>query len=444
MSDLKLDTVNTMETSVSINDPKMMKKIVTAGAIGSALEWYDFYIYGMAAALVFNHLFFPNVSPIMGTLAAFATFGLGFFARPIGGIVFSHFGDRIGRKKILVITLLMMGGATALIGLLPTYESAGIWAPILLVVLRLVQGFGSGAELGGAVLMAVEASKPNKRGFSQSFVFMGVQLGLLASSSIFFFISSLLPEEQFLTWGWRIPFLLSIILIGVGFWIRLRVSESPAFAEMKKKQKESRIPVIEVFKTAPKNLLVLMGGRMAENGLLYLYSVFLVNYVSQHLGLPKSVGTIGMIIASIIGLITVPFFASLSDKIGRRPLLIGGAVFSALAVFPIFWLADTKSTVLVWVALILGVSISWGVMVSVQGVYCAELFPTHLRYTGFTVGREISSLFAGGIAPFIATALLASSGGESWPVATYALILALIAVVALWFGPETYKNDITK
>jgi MHS family shikimate/dehydroshikimate transporter-like MFS transporter len=427
----------------TITETSTMRKIVTAGAIGSALEWYDFYIYGMAAALVFNKLFFPNVSPTIGTLAAFGSFGLGFFARPIGGIVFSHYGDKIGRKSVLIITLLLMGGATTLIGLLPTYQSIGIWAPILLVLMRLIQGFGSGAELGGAVLMAVESSTPARRGFSQSFIFIGVQVGLLVSSSIFYVFSNTLSDAQFMSWGWRVPFLLSSVLVVVGFYIRTRISESPAFAEIKKKQKQVRIPVVELLRTERKSLLVVIGARMAENGLLYLYSVFLVNYISKQLHLSSGIGTAGMVIASALGIVTIPFFANLSDKIGRRPLLIGGAAFSALAVFPIFWMIDTQSSVLITIALILGISISWGAMVSVQGVYLAELFPTHLRYSGFTFGREISSLFAGGIAPFIATALLAWSGGASWPVAIYALTLALIALVALCFGPETYKKDIS-
>lgn len=422
----------------------IIRRVVTAGAVGSALEWYDFYIYGTAAALVFNQLFFPNVSPILGTLAAFATYGVGFFARPVGGIVFSNYGDKLGRKSILVITLLLMGVATTLMGLLPTYGAIGIWAPILLVTLRLLQGFGAGAELGGANTMVSEYSSSGRRGFNTGWIFFGVVAGLMAGASIFAGISALLPEEQFLAWGWRIPFLLSIVIVAVGMYIRLRIAESPVFTEIQEGQSQAEVPVKEVVRSEPKGLLIVMGGRMAENGLLYLYSVFLLAYISQQLNLPNVTGLIGLIIASFLALATIPFFATLSDRIGRHPVLVGGAAFSALSAFPIFWLINTESSILIWLGLVFGLSLAWGSMVGTQGVYFTELFPARLRYSGYTVGREVSSVFAGGLSPFIATALLAWSGGEAWPVATYAAALSLIALVALYLGPETYQKDISK
>ncbi len=417
------------------------RRVLVASAVGSALEWYDFFIYGTAAALVFGEIFFPKADPTVGTLLAFASFGVGFVARPFGGLVFGHLGDRIGRKPVLVITLLLVGAGTFLIGLLPTYESIGVWAPVLLVVLRLVQGFGAGAEYGGAVIMAVEHAPPGKRGLFGSFAPLGVTVGLLLANGVFALFAAL-PKEDFLTWGWRVPFLLSIVLIFVGFYIRYRVSETPVFTEIAAKNAAARSPVIEAVKRHPREFLVVIGARLAENGLGYLFPVFALSYMTQQLHLPKTMILQGNMLAYSIQLLTIPFFSILSDHVGRRPVYLFGALFSALFAFPFFMLVGTQSQPLIYVALILGISIGVAAMFGPQAAYFAELFGARLRYSGFAFARELGSILAGGPAPFVAAALLLYSGGQPWLVAGYFVLLSLITALAVYLGPETYRSDI--
>ena len=417
------------------------KRVILASAVGSALEWYDFFIYGMAAALVFGDLFFPQSDPTVGTLLAFATFGVGFFARPFGGLVFGRLGDRIGRKPVLVITLMLVGGGTFLIGLLPTYETAGVWAPILLVVLRLVQGFGAGAEYGGAVIMAVEHAPPGKRGLFGSWAPIGVTVGNLLAAGVFAIFSSL-PKEEFLDWGWRVPFLLSIVLIAFGFYIRAKVSETPVFSEIAAKNKAARSPVKEALRKHPREFLVVVGARLAENGLGYLFPVFTLNYMTKTLGMDKGMVLGGIMSAHALSLITIPYFSALSDRIGRRPVYMGAALFSAAWAIPFFLLVNTGTPVLVWFALIMAISVGVAGMFGQQAAYFAEMFGARLRYTGFALAREIGSILAGGPAPFIAALLLAWWGGAPWGVAGYIIILALITATAVYFGPETHRSAI--
>ena len=417
------------------------KRVLLASAVGSALEWYDFFIYGTAAALVFGELFFPKADPSIGTLLAFATFGVGFVARPFGGLVFGHLGDRIGRKPVLVITLMLVGAGTFLIGLLPSYNSAGVWAPILLVVLRLVQGFGAGAEYGGAVIMAVEHAPPGKRGLFGSVAPMGVTIGLLLANGVFALFSAL-PKDEFLAWGWRMPFLFSIVLILVGFYIRARVSETPVFSEIAAKNKAARSPVVEAVKKHPREFLVVLGARLAENGLGYLFPVFALSYMTQQLHLPKGMILQGNMLAYAIQLLAIPLFAMLSDRIGRRPVYMGGAIFSALFAFPFFMLVNTQSQPLIYLGLILGVAVGVGAMFGPQAAYFAEMFGARLRYSGFAFARELGSILAGGPAPFLAASLLIWGGGQPWGVALYMIVLSLITVIAVYFGPETYRSNI--
>jgi len=417
------------------------RRVLMASAVGSALEWYDFFIYGTAAALVFGQIFFPRSDPTIGTLLAFASFGVGFIARPFGGLVFGHLGDRIGRKPVLVITLIMVGAGTFLIGLLPTYDSIGVWAPIMLVALRLVQGFGAGAEYGGAVIMAVEHAPPGKRGWFGSFAPLGVTVGLLLANGVFALFAAL-PQEDFLSWGWRVPFLLSIVLVLVGFYIRYRVSETPVFSEIAAKNAAARSPVIEAVKRHPREFLVVIGARLAENGLGYLFPVFALNYMTQQLHLPKTMVLEGNMLAYTVQLLTIPFFSVLSDRVGRRPVYIGGALFSAAFAFPFFMLIGTQSQPLIYIALILGISVGVAAMFGPQAAYFAELFGARLRYSGFAFARELGSILAGGPAPFIATALLLYAGGTPWLVAGYFVLLSLITALAVYLGPETYRSDI--
>ncbi len=419
-----------------------IRKVALASFIGTTIEWYDYFLFGTAAALIFNELFFPTVAPLVGTLTAFATFGVGFVARPLGGAIFGHYGDRIGRKAMLVVTLSMMGIATFLIGLLPTYDTIGIWAPIILVALRLFQGFGVGGEWGGAVLMAVEHSPDGRRGFYGSWPQMGVPAGLLLSTGAFTVFSGL-PEEQFLAWGWRVPFLLSILLVAVGLYIRLAILETPAFRRVRETRTQARTPIMDVLRTQLKSVLLVIGMRIAENGSFFIFSVFVLAYATEQLGLANSMVLTGVMIAAAIQLFAVPAWGALSDRIGRRPVYLFGAAFTLLFAFPFFWLINTRMTILVWLAIVLALAVGHAAMYGPQAAFLPELFGTRIRYSGIAFSRELASVFAGALAPFIATALLAWAGNY-WPVAVYVGAMALITVVAVYLAPETFRSDITE
>src|ERR671921_1957230 len=420
-----------------------IRQVALASFIGTAIEWYDFFLYGTAAALIFGELFFPEFSSTAGTLAAFSTYAVGFAARPLGGIVFGHYGDRIGRKAMLILSLLIMGIATFLIGFLPTYQTIGVLAPILLVVLRFCQGIGVGGEWGGAVLMAVEHSPRGRRGYYGSWPQMGVPAGLLLANLVFFASSSYIPEEQFLAWGWRIPFLFSIVLVGVGLFIRLKIMESPAFRQVQESETAADMPIMDVVRVYPKNVFLAMGMRIAENGIFYILTVFVLSYITEELGLSRNTGLIGVIIGAAIGLFTIPLFGSLSDRYGRRPLYMFGAVFSLVFSFPFFWLLDTGSTVVIWLAIVLGLILGHDPMYGPQAAYFSELFGTRVRYSGASIGYQLASVVGGGISPLIATSLLALAGGHWWLIALYTSVLALITIVSTYLASETFQDDIT-
>ena len=329
-----------------------IKKVAAASFIGTTIEWYDFFLYGTAAALVFGELFFPESEPLVGTLLAFGTYAVGFAARPIGGVVFGHFGDRIGRKSMLVLSLLIMGVATFLIGVLPTFASIGIMAPILLVVLRFAQGIGVGGEWGGAVLMSVEHAPKGRRGFFGSWPQMGVPAGLLLSTGVFALVQAMTSEAAFMSWGWRVPFLASAILVGVGLFIRLKIMESPAFERVKETKTEAPKPIVDVVRKYPREVLTAMGMRVAENGCFYILTVFVLAYGEDELGLAKGTMLTGVIIAAAIGLVTVPLWGALSDRVGRKPLYLAGAVVTTLWAFPLFGLINTESPVLIWLSIV--------------------------------------------------------------------------------------------
>jgi len=434
--------MNTEHSSSSrIRSQTSITQVAVASFIGTAIEWYDFFLYGTAAALIFNKLFFPTFDPLSGTLAAFGTYAVGFVARPLGGIVFGHYGDRVGRKAMLSLTLLLMGVATFCIGLLPTYATIGPWAPMLLVILRMLQGFGVGGEWGGAVLMAVEHAPAGKRGFYGSWPQVGVPAGLLLSTSIFSGISTL-PEDQLLSWGWRVPFLLSLLLVGVGLFIRLRIVETPAFSQVQKTGAVARLPLFDALRSHPKNILLAMGARLAENGVFYIYSVFVLVYVTEQLKLPRSVALNGVLLATVGELISIPAFGALSDRIGRRPVYMGGAAFSALFAFPFFWLLDTQHPTFLWLAITLGLAVGHSAMYGPQASFFSELFGTRVRYSGASLGYQLASVFAGGFSPLIATSLLQWSYGKPWPVAVYMMVMALITLVSVYLTTETRQDDL--
>jgi metabolite-proton symporter len=411
-----------------------------ASFIGTTIEWYDFFIYTTAAALVFPQLFFPSFEPLAGTLASFATYAVGFLARPLGGVIFGHYGDKIGRKAMLVTTLLIMGIATFVVGLLPTYETIGIWAPILLVVLRLLQGLGLGGEWGGAVLMAVEHSPDDKRGLNGSWPQMGVPAGLVLGTGAFAAISAI-SGEAFVTWGWRVPFLLSILLIALGLYIRLAIYESPAFSRVRESGTEARMPIVDVFRTYPKNVLLAVGSRIGIDVVFYIFAVYVLTYVSTNLGLPRNLGLIAISIAALIEIFTIPAFASLSDKVGRRPVLMAGAAFLGLWIFPFFWLLDTKSASLIILAVIVGLSIGHAAVYGTQASFYAELFGTRVRYSGASLGYQLAGIFGGALAPIIATALYAATGGPGL-IGVYVAVLCLLSIVCVYLADETFRRDI--
>ena len=415
-------------------------KVATASLIGTAIEWYDFFLYGTAAALIFNKLFFPTFDPWIGTLLAFATYALGFVARPLGGIVFGHYGDTIGRKTMLYLTLFIMGVATAVIGLLPTYETLGAWAAVLLVACRLFQGFGLGGEWGGAVLMAVEHAPEDRRGFYGSWPQLGAPLGLVLGTLVFSIVSATMSNADFLAWGWRLPFLFSIVLVIVGLWIRFTLAESPEFQKVKDAKQEAKMPIIEAIRMYPKNILLAMGARFAENGFFYIYATFVLAYATQALGMNRQDILNGVLIGALFETATIPAFGALSDALGRRPVYVFGAVFSALMSFPLFMLLGTKTPELAWIAIVLGLAVGHAAMYGPQASFFAELFGTKVRYSGVSLGYNLASIFAGALSPLIATSLMAAYKPQTWPISVYMIILAVITVVSVYFASETRQR----
>ncbi len=420
--------------------PTSIRQVVAASFIGTTIEWYDYFIFGTAAALVFPALFFPDFSELAGTLLAFSTFAVGFAARPLGGLIFGHYGDRLGRKTMLVVTLLIMGVATFLVGCLPTFDTIGIWAPIILVVLRLFQGAALGGEWGGAVLMAVEHSPEGRRGLNGSWPQSGAPAGLVIGTGVFAIVSALAGDAAFGAWAWRIPFLLSFILVAIGLFIRLRILESPAFRQVQESQTEAQTPIVDVFRTYPKNLILGVGSRIGIDASFYILAVYSLTHISTNLGLPSSVGLTAIAVAALIEVFTIPLFASLSDRIGRRPLLIAGAAFLAVWTFPFFGLLNTKSSILIVLATIAGLSLGHACVYSAQGAFYAELFGTRVRYSGASFSYQIAGIFGGALAPIIATSLFPIGGTVL--IAVYIAALCALSVLCYFLAEETFQKDI--
>lgn len=420
-------------------------KVVFASLIGTAVEWYDFFLFGSAAALVFGEVFFGEVGGTKGTLYAFMTYALGFAARPLGGIVFGHFGDRIGRKNMLVLSLLLMGVGTIAIGLLPTYAQIGIAAPILLVLCRLVQGFAVGGEWGGAVLMAAEHGDDSNRGFWSSWPQAGVALGNLFATGVLWILAAVQSDEAFLSWGWRVPFLLSAVLVIVGLWVRLAIEESPVFkeahAELETKQ-TTHVPLFEVIRKYPREVLVAMGMRMAENISYYLFTVISITYLITYVGGSKPPILRALLIGSVVHFIVIPLIGSFSDRVGRRPLYLFGAVGVAVWSFFFFDLVASQEPAKITLAVVVGLVLH-ALMYAPQAAFFSELFGTSVRYTGASVGYQLASIFAGALAPIIALKLLGDvADGNTTKVAIYMCIASAITIVSVLLAKETRGSSL--
>ncbi|WP_405986930.1 MFS transporter [Streptomyces sp. NBC_00872] len=429
--------------------PSSLKRIVAASLIGTTIEWYDFFLYGSAAALVFNKLFFPDSDPLVGTLLSFLTYAVGFAARPIGALVFGHFGDRLGRKKLLVLSLLMMGGATFAIGLMPTHATIGTAAPVLLTVLRLIQGFALGGEWGGAVLLVSEHGDAKRRGFWASWPQTGAPAGQLLATGVLSALTALLSDAAFTSWGWRIPFLLSGVLVLVGLWIRLSVDESPVFkaalaqAEQRKSTADTaeKTPIVSVLKHHWRDVLVAMGARMAENISYYVITAFILVYATTAVEMSKQTALNAVLIGSAVHFAVIPAWGALSDRIGRRPVYLIGAVGVGAWMFPFFALIDTASFGNLLLAVTVGLVLH-GAMYAPQAAFFSEMFATRMRYSGASIGAQFASVAAGAPAPLIATALLADYD-SSTPISLYVIAAALITVVAIICARETRQRDLT-
>ncbi|MEU1901392.1 MFS transporter [Nocardiopsis dassonvillei] len=419
-------------------------RVVTASLIGTTIEWYDFFLYGSAAALVFNHVFFPESDPLVGTMLAFTTYAVGFVARPLGGLVFGHFGDRIGRKQLLVISLLLMGGSTFAIGLLPTYAAIGVAAPLLLTLLRVVQGFALGGEWGGAVLLVAEHGEPRHRGFWASWPQAGAPGGNLLATAVLAVLAVVMSDAAFLSWGWRVPFLLSGVLVLIGLWVRLAVSESQVFRDAHERAAASarpeRAPILGVLRDHWREALVAMGVRMAENVSYYVVTAFILVYATQEAGMPNGQVLNAVLVASAVHLVTIPAWGALSDRIGRRPVTALGAAGAGLWVFAFFPLVDAGTFWSVTLAVTVGLVLH-GAMYGPQAAFFSELFSTRVRYSGASVGYQLASIVAGGLAPLVATALLASFG-SSVPVSLYVAAMAAVTLVAVAAARETRGRDL--
>ncbi|GAA1368283.1 MFS transporter [Peribacillus frigoritolerans] len=408
-----------------------MRRILIASLVGSSIEWFDYFLYGTVSALVFNQLFFVNEDPTIGLLLSYASFALAFFIRPFGGVIFSHIGDRIGRKKTLVLTLSLMGVATFGMGLLPTYQAVGIWAPILLITLRLVQGLGIGGEWGGALLLAVEYAPAEKRGLFGAIPQMGVTIGMLLGT-VALSIMTLLPENAFMTWGWRIPFIFSALLVFFGLWIRKGIDETPSFKKVKESGEVPKLPIVETLKNYWREVLIAVGAKVVETAPFYIFSTFVVSYATANLGFSRTATLTAVMIATIITTILIPIMGNLSDKIGRKKLFIGGTIGMALFAFPYFWLLEQKSVLLLIVATVIGLGVIWAPITAVLGTMFSEIFDAKIRYTGITLGYQIGAALAGGTAPLVATALLDRFNNSYVPVAIYIIFASVLSLAAIW------------
>lgn len=418
-----------------------MRKVWVASLVGSSIEWFDYFLYGTVAALVFNQLFFVTEDPSVGTILAYASFALAFFIRPFGGVIFSHIGDRIGRKKTLVITLSLMGVATFGMGLLPTYQAIGVWAPILLITLRLVQGLGIGGEWGGALLLAVEYAPKEKRGLYGAIPQMGVTIGMVLGT-VALSIMTLLPEGSFMTWGWRVPFIFSALLVVFGLWIRKGIDETPSFKKVQESGEIPKLPIVDTLKYHWREVLIAIGAKVVETAPFYIFGTFVVSYATTNLGFSRTAVLNSVMIATIVTTILIPIMGSLSDKVGRKKLYVAGTIGMILFAFPYFWMLHQQSVALLVIATIIGLGIIWSPITAVLGTMFSEIFDAKVRYTGITLGYQIGAAVAGGTAPLVAASLLLKFNDSYIPVACYIIFTAVISLIAIWAVKDRSQENL--
>lgn len=414
-----------------------------ASTVGTALEWYDFSLYGTASALVLPAVFFPTNDPVVATLSSLATFAIGFFARPVGGVIIGLLGDRLGRRQMLFLTLLLMAASSVLIGLLPTYAQVGVLAPELLVLLRILQGLGAGGEYAGAMLLSAEHAGEKKRGLNASIPSVGNAMGSVVATGIFFLFEAVLSDEDFLAWGWRVPFLLSIVLSIAAFIIRLKVEDSPEFTSATKKRGVVRAPFRTMFRVSGRRVPLAMLMSIAPNILSYLPSVYALTYLASRVGAPAWIGLVGIIIANMLKLVTVPTAGWLSDKYGGRRIMIIGSVAGAILFFPFFFMLDTGTPIVVWAALVMIFTLCCDLTLSSQATMLSSLFHVRVRYTAVTFSREITGALVGGTIPFVAAWLTAAAGGTPWLVCVFCAAMCLICAVGTYFLPSTDADEDT-
>ncbi|MEK9199467.1 MFS transporter [Ureibacillus sp. 179-F W5.1 NHS] len=419
-----------------------MVKVWIASLVGSSIEWFDYFLYGTVAALVFNQVFFVADDPTVGLLLSYASLALAFFIRPLGGVIFSHIGDRIGRKKTLVVTLTIMGVATVLMGLLPTYQAIGVAAPILLITLRLVQGIGIGGEWGGSLLLAVEYAPKDKRGLFGAFPQMGVTIGMFLGSGALTFITSVVSQDAFISWGWRIPFIASAVLVIFGLWIRKGLDETPSFKKVQESGEIPKLPIVDIFKYHWKEVLIAIGGKVVETAPFYIFATFIVSYGTSNLGFTNTQVLVAVMIATIITTLLMPVMGSLSDKIGRKKVYIWGTIGMILYAFPYFLLLEQRTFATLLIATIIGLGIIWAPITAVLGTMFSEIFDAKVRYTGVSLGYQIGAAVAGGTAPLVATALLVQFNNSYVPVAIYIILTAVISLIAVFSVREKSNKEL--
>lgn len=431
-----------MDKDLTPEGRKALNKVVLASVVGATIEWYDFFLYGIMAGLVFNAQYFPGHDPVVNTMLAYATFAVGFVARPIGGVIFGHFGDKVGRKSMLIITLTLMGAATFLMGLLPNYATIGLWAPILLLLLRVVQGLAVGGEWGGAVLMTFESAPGHKRGYYASLPQVGLAIGLCLGAGVTGVLSYSLTDAHFLAWGWRAAFLLSGILIFSGLYIRLKVMESPQFTALQKSGKALRLPFVEMLKRHPRNVVLGMGARYIDGVVFNVYAVFTISYLTSQLDLSRTMVLGGLFCAAFVMIFAIPLFGHLSDRYGRRLIYGAGALGCGICSFASFFVfQSTLAPVWIWLAIIVPFGVVYAAVYGPEAALFCELFSTEVRYSGVSFVYQFSGIFASGLTPLIATSLLDIGHSSPWLICVYTLAVAAISAISVYLMNEVVVSQ---